>query len=499
MLTSDNLYKLDNFKVHIGAGEHIGFCTCWNEPTAILKAVPYVQEKCALIGTLYSRQGINIMLRNLALNPTIRRLYTWGNGNLSQTKFGLMGKDALYALWKSGITDDRTISGTNFKLEKEIDLEILKTIIDNVELVDISECSLNALAEHIEDPQKDAYMEPIRFPDAEPEATDTFPSEEVGWVVRGKGVIDTWQKVVHRIMTYGTVKGQQSGSLQKELIGVTWVVADEDPLNPVIPAEWPQGLREAVSATQEAIEQYHEVFLSPQKPEGVSYTYGNRLMAYPNGADSIDQIEEMIIANFRKSPDTRRGVATTLVPHIDTKSDEPPCLTQLQFLQSRGALHALATFRSHDIFKAAIPNAFGLRKLQKRVCDELGFSLGCLQITSQSAHVYEADWLDAKKLVECAFWQRDPEMVFYAQDADPRGNLLIHVIEGEIEIALMSPEGAELWKVKGPSARYIQKKLGQLDLLLQPEHLIDIGMELQKAQIAKEKGLAYVQDRPLIF
>jgi len=51
MLISDNLYKPDNFKVHIGAGEQVGFCTCWNEPTVLLKVAPVVQEKCALIGT----------------------------------------------------------------------------------------------------------------------------------------------------------------------------------------------------------------------------------------------------------------------------------------------------------------------------------------------------------------------------------------------------------------------------------------------------------------
>jgi hypothetical protein len=34
------------------------------------------------------------MLRNLALNPTIRKLYVWGNGTLSNTQFGLAGASA---------------------------------------------------------------------------------------------------------------------------------------------------------------------------------------------------------------------------------------------------------------------------------------------------------------------------------------------------------------------------------------------------------------------
>jgi hypothetical protein len=36
-----------------------------------------------------------------------------------------------------------------------------------------------------------------------------------------------------------------------------------------------------------------------------------------------------------------------------------------------------------------------------------------------------------------------------------------------------------------------------MDLLSSIGHALDVGMELQKAQIALEQGLEYVQDRPL--
>ena len=32
------------------------------------------EEKTAILGTLYSRSGVNIILRNLALNPQIRKI-----------------------------------------------------------------------------------------------------------------------------------------------------------------------------------------------------------------------------------------------------------------------------------------------------------------------------------------------------------------------------------------------------------------------------------------
>ena len=61
-------------------------------------------------------------------------------------------------------------------------------------------------------------------------------------------------------------------------------------------------------------------------------------MKYPLGTDGkkLDQIEEVIIKQLKDSPDSRRAVATTLVPEIDAFSKESPCITQLQALQSRG-------------------------------------------------------------------------------------------------------------------------------------------------------------------
>jgi thymidylate synthase len=42
-------------------------------------------------------------------------------------------------------------------------------------------------------------------------------------------------------------------------------------------------------------------------------------------------------------------------------------MTQIQILQTNKKMHLLAVFRSHDIFKAAIANAFGLLALQKLI------------------------------------------------------------------------------------------------------------------------------------
>jgi len=502
MIQNENLFQPDKYKVYLGEGRTVGFCTVWNEPEAAIKRSEKLLQSSAIVGTLYSRQGVNAIVRNLALNPQIRRLYLWGYGTLSSTPFGLAGKEILSALWKDGIGEDHIVQGTKFKLDAEIPVAIVDSIRTNVELIDVSSSNFDEMLLQIhDDAEVKPYMEPQKFPDPIPEAVESFPSEQVGWLIRAPKIIQAWSRLVDRIMRYGIIKGTQYGMQQRELIGVTWVITEEDPVNPFMDVDWPDDLRKTIGLTSEAIEQYHSVFLSKELPPGIYYTYGNRLMNYTvDGHEPVDQIRDVIIKQLASSPDSRRAVATTMIPTIDKDSKEPPCITQVQAIQSGGALHFLVTVRSHDIFKAAIPNAFGLRTLQKTVADELGFTLGNLQITSQSAHIYEADWSDAKKLAQCEWWERAPDMVFKPEvNADPRGMVVVSIKDDEIVAACKGPTGEDLLTITGKTAKEASLKISHLDLLSRSDHLMDIAMELQKAEIAKRKGVEYTQDRPLVL
>lgn len=500
MISFENLYQPDKYKVFLGEGRSVGFCTVWNEPERAIRECPELLKRSAIIGTLYSRQGVNVILRNLALNPQIRNLYLWDHGSLSCSPFGVSGKEVLMKIWENGINDKREIPGTDFKLEKEIDHSVVNSIRENVALKKVSEPDLNSTVKQFTEENSAPYMEPIRFADAVPEVIEIFPSEKVGFLVRGKNVVNVWLRVLDRIMRYGTIKGTQYGTQQRELIGVTWVIEAEDPDSPKMDVDWPESLRQTIGLNQDAINHYRSVFLSAEAPEGVSYTYGNRLMRYPSADGPIDQIEEVILKELRSSPDTRRGIATTIVPPIDKDSKEPPCITQIQVLQNNGKLHLLVTVRSHDIFKAAIPNAFGLRALQARLVKEAGFEMGYLQITSQSAHVYESDWADAKKLVRCAIWEREPSTFFDpTTSADPRGLFVISTKDNVISAYFKTPSGDDLMVISGKTAREVGVKIANLELINQSDHLLDIGSELQKAEIAISQGLAYTQDKPLPF
>ena len=178
----------------------------------------------------------------------------------------------------------------------------------------------------------------------------------------------------------------------------------------------------------------------------------------------------------------------------------PPCFIEMQAIQTDGKLHLLATFRSHDIFKAAIPNAFALRRMQEYICQQTGFEVGSLSINSHSAHIYEEDWDSAKKTMDCLRWERETPLIFNSEhDSDPRGSVRIRVEKRLIVAELTTASGEELISLEGRTAKQVSKRLATLDLLSRSDHLLDIGSELQKAELAIRCRLPYEQDKPLII
>lgn len=495
------LYLPSKYRVTTGQGR-AGFCTAWSDPELVLKQSPELPSHTSIIGTLYSREGVNVILRNLALNPDIRHILFWGNAPLSKTPFGTMGKEILTALWKVGFDESGKIAGQNFMLHKEFDLDVIRTVIQNVELVDLSEEPLDKATDVAKSIKPgDPYMNPMEFPEHKLEEGQPFPSEKVGFVVRDRSIIGAWTKSIDRVMRYGVVKETEYGNKQRELIALQWVVSDELTPHAEFP-DWPDELKKITGASPRAIEGYYPEFLSAELPPGTAYTYGQRMWAYGKnqGFDkTVNQIAN-IIEHLKDSPVTRRAVATTWDQFIDAKKEtkNPPCFVMIQFIQTDGLLHALATFRSHDMFKAAIPNAFGVRRLQEEVARETGFEVGQLSITSNSAHIYEEDWDNATKLLKCAIWEREVSLTFDQNtQSDPRGIVVIRVENNEIIADVGAPDGTTLLTINGKTAKHVFKKLAALDLLSRPDHLMDIGAELEKAEIARDLGIQYKQDQPL--
>lgn len=439
---------------------------------------------------------MSIILRNLCLNPDIRYLIIWANNPLSKTPFGVMGKNMIKSLWETGVDNDHTVIGTGDKIHKEIDIKIVEKIIQKVQLIDLSDLPIKSVIDKVKEyTERKMYMSPITFPEARRDTSKPFPSEELGWVVRGKKLTDTWLKVVDRIIRYGTIKSTEYGNMQKELQSITWVIEAENIDNPYIP-QWPQEVKDHVGLQISSITQYKKLFLNKKLPKGMAYTYGQRLGNYPG---DINQIEA-IVNHINNNSVTRRAFATTFYPPQDSVHESPPCLALVHIITtSDKKINMLVTFRSHDIFKAAIPNALGLLNLQKYIAKKTGYISGKLSITSNSAHIYEEEWEMAQNTIKCGLWESAKLTFDENTDIDPRGYMRIKAQENSLYAELVSSEGEQLFEYTGKTAREVCMKLARLDLLSKPDHYCDVFIELVKAEIAMKNKQEYIQDRPLLL
>lgn len=488
-----DLYRPDKFPVIVGnAKSRAALCTVWNDPYKAVEKAPELLERFAIIGSLYTRSGIPPLIRNLALHPEIAYLVIWDHGERSRTDIGRSGIEVLAKMLEKGIADDGLVADSTYRLEKEIDTECVREIARDTALSFASDATEPWEVTRFANPPSlvlPIRRGPRRFAPAPPPKVECWPAESAGWLVRGRTIVEAWLQVVRNIMRYGVIKGTQVGLQQKECVGFTWVAEDEDPSDFRLPSEWPAELAAVTGSSPEKIAGYLPTILKASDDQAM---YGTRLRAYPLADGCVlDQVTDVLVRNFRESPDSRRAVATTMIPSRDWNSKNPPCLISVECLQSEGKLHMLASLRSHDIYKGGLPNTVGLRHLQKVVSDELGYSfrLGQLLIQSASAHIYENDWGEANKMVSCAF-DREPTAEFVP---DPRGNFVISVNGGIIRAALFTPEGTEIGSIEGTTPRAVMAKIAQQGLITDPGHLMYLGSELTIAHMHANTGNEYKQ------
>lgn len=146
---------------------------------------------------------------------------------------------------------------------------------------------------------------------------------------------------------------------------------------------------------ERAMQQYVNDLLNGSENE-FAYTYHDRLFCY----DPTNQIK-YIIEKLQEEPNSRRALAITWKPSVDTRSSTPPCLQRIQCFIRNNKLNFYCEFRSNDMLSAWGANAYALVHLQKEIAEALNVKLGWYSHTSVSAHIYyERDRHELEKYLE---------------------------------------------------------------------------------------------------
>lgn len=421
------------------------------------------KKRVSVSGQLYSKEGINFIIRNTFLNPDINFLVITGrdlSGSIKEFKSFLSGEKKEF-------------------IHEEIPEEKVKEFIDYfskhhlfAEVAEVDEAIRNIDLSTLPGRWTE---EAIDFPDHIAKEAATFPSEKVCFRIEDDKVAKVWLKVLDRILKFGYVKMSAYGEKQRELIDIVTVVNGDDPDDPYIPSY--------LYFNKDDLLNYYPQMMTDGIFEGVEYTYGSRLRNH----DGVNQIEAMI-KELEKENFSRRAIAFTWNVEKDCGNSKAPCLDLVQALVQDDVLYLTAYFRSNDMYRAWPQNAYGLLKIQKEIASRTGLRVGKMAIVSCSAHIYERDFLEAENMVSKNKPRLECEM-------DPRGNFVIEVRGDELYVKHVDAEGIFLQEFKGKNSREIRDQISKF--ITDPAHALYLGEELFKAEWAMRHKMHYCQDQDL--
>ena len=448
----------------------------------------------AVIGQLYSpTRGINLLIRNLLLNPHVHYLVIL---NATKEDKNAGACQCLGDFFRHGVEENISDAGRKSwvirsqipgYIDIDIDINALEKLRHSVEIQDAI-----SISDAVEKIQYYAQKEivapwgmPVEFPMTTVEPT-VLPGTRYGHRIEGKTIAETWVKIIHRIKTTGTIRPTGYDGKWQELIDLMAVVTEE-------PEDFYFPEPNYLPIDRSFLEEYISQILddAPNR-EGVKYTYGQRLRSW-FGRDQIEQVIDKLIGEIDAA-----SAVMTLWDVKDHEKGGSPCLNHIWLRVVDNELSLTAVLRSNDMFAAWPANAMGLRSLQKHIRNEIcqrsqyDLKLGPLITLSQSAHIYDDTWSNAEQLIKEEYSAICKKLDYY----DPAGNFLIEIAEEKIVVTHTTPGSGEIVGCySGKNPLKLIKEICAAIPAIRPDHAGYLGIELQKAANCLKIDKPYIQDQ----
>jgi len=441
----------------------LAICCGWTPRKWVSDKVACHVTKINCIGQLYTAErGVDMMVRNLIAEPSIRNIVLTGYDRTGVLK-------QLRQFWIAPLkkNDDDNWQSEDIIVGGDIPQKSIEEMRESVSLISVNTTDLVAFLNRWN--QSFDLILPKRigltFPPMRQEPLD-YPAPDNAHIVRGETIDKAYLKILHNIMTFGKRMPTHYDQDSKEIMNLVSVITQQIPE--------PTEISEFMPFSIEHLTTYRSKLMSPEKDPNVTYTYGNRM----RGHFGTDQIGE-VVAKMTKDIETRSAVISLWDP--GRESGGSPCLNHLWFRSRNGVLYMTATIRSNDMFFGWPENAYGLRYLQEQVrqmllprigayCDDGRLVLGDLVINSQSAHIYEDCWAHANKILNAHYrphpwWDEKGQWTFeYGTD-------------GAVSAAELFMGGKFITKIKGSPSK-IRTEIAKRNLISDVGHALYVGSML---------------------
>lgn len=456
------------------------------------------RSRVAVIANLYG-DGMYAMLCNLLFNPQVRHLIAIGED------LGLPMCEEIDAFLAHGLEETvmlgapmKRITGTGrvFPTSPEFDERRLRERLSFRYLGKLSGATLASdLTGCLRElPRAHASVAADRLRVELPTAVANGhrprrPSDVAAHQVLRRRPLHCWEELVVRAVRFGRAVTLRNGP-RLELLNAKAVIAE--------PVEESADALARYGFALERLREYQARILDPALPDGISYTYGNRLRGhFRRDAGPLDTLAAASDA-LRANPESRHGYIALWdtahdLPGAETaEGDETeteterasPCLTTLFFRRCEaGALSLTATYRSHNLLTAWLQNVYGLIAIQRHVAAGAGMRTGALTVVSHSLGIdprsprYEL----ARTIAES--WRRDEdrdhETGKYSLREDPNGYFLVTVDERERRIVAEHRFGGVLVKrYSGERADALAREISGDMAVSHVSHALWLGREL---------------------
>jgi thymidylate synthase len=460
----------------INPKSNVAISTLWSKKDFLLEKIPEnLKKKIGIIGTTYTSHGINYIFETLAENPQIDTLILYG-----------------YDLSTSGETLFRVFGEKNTDLPVIIlDKDKVEEIVRSVKLVDLRkdarEMKIEKLFEEVEKNYKEEKpkRDKIDLKVEEKSNIESYPFPLSGhYIYDNKSVFRSWVKILDLIMRFGSLKFSEYEIPQKEFLNVVVTLG-------LYGKDYNLEKEFFEFIEKENFERHINEVLSPKKPEGVEYTYGERFFAHRFGKNQINYL----IDKLSKSPYSRRALVVSWDHEKDQNIENPPCIIGVQGIITESFYNHTVIIRSNDMFKAWPVNFVAQIELAKFIVNEINkrantdYKLGSVTSISISAHIYQTDFERAKKVIE----KYSGKMKEFVED--PKGNFLIYLENGKVVLEHRTPDNSiVLWKNSFETFEQAYEFLKSGNMFSFASHAFYLSKELKNAFEKLKKGEEYEQD-----
>lgn len=338
------------------------------------------------------------------------------------------------------------------------------------------------------------------------------PSELTAHQVVRRGPLDCWEELVVRTVRFGRPVTLRNGP-RLELLNVKAVITE--------PAEESSEALAKYGFQLEAFREYQMRILKPELPEGISYTYGNRLRGYfgensgscdaredsglcevPEDTGSCDTLQA-VIELLQTNPESRHAYIALWDTAVDLQRNRTavgyaaPCLISLFFRRTEDGLSLTATYRAHNLLTAWLKNVYGLLAIQRHIAQGAGMVTGPITVISNSLGIDPRSPRYALAREIAAGWRRDEDRDRqtdkYSLREDPHGYFVVSVDRQACTIVAEHRfEGVLLKRYSGRRADRLASEISRDMAVSLVSHALWLGRELA----SKEEQLRAMEAAP---